>query len=90
MYDRLAVKYIEPGVTLYGRYAVHQSPTHEDITLDKLVLVDINTQRVMKIQVNIIYETQLHYHWIISYSRIIQIHSIQVHQLSSRFHKPVT
>ncbi len=55
MYDRLAVKYIEPGVHFMADMPFSIS-NYEDITLDKLVLVDIDKQRVMKIQVNIIYQ----------------------------------
>jgi hypothetical protein len=54
MYDRLAVKYIEAGEHFMADMPfVITNP--EEITLDKLVLVDINTQRVMKIEVNLIY-----------------------------------
>ena len=54
MYDRLAVKYIEAGEHFMADMPfVITNP--EEITLDRLVLVDINTQRVMKIQVNLIY-----------------------------------
>jgi hypothetical protein len=56
MYDRLGFKYIEQGVHFMADMPFGIT-TPENITLDKLVLVDINTQRVMKIQVNIIYGT---------------------------------
>ena len=56
MYDRQGVKYIEQGKHFMADMPFI-STNSENITLDKLVLVDINTQRVMKIQVNIIYES---------------------------------
>ena len=55
MYDRLAVKYIEAGEHFMADMPFYIA-NPEAITLDKLILVDINTQRVMKIEVNIIYE----------------------------------
>ncbi len=55
MYDRLGNKYIDVGTHFMADMPfIITNP--EEITLDKLVLVDMNTQRVMKIQVNIIYE----------------------------------
>ena len=56
MYDRLAVKYIEPGEHFMADMPFTLT-NYEDVILDKLILVDINTQRVMKIEVNIIYES---------------------------------
>jgi len=55
MYDRLAKKYIEPGVHFMADMPFTIS-NYNDITLDKLVLVDINVQRVMNIEVNIIHQ----------------------------------
>jgi hypothetical protein len=55
MYDRLGQKYIEVGTHFMADMPfIITNP--EEVTLDKLVLVDMNTQRVMNIQVNIIYE----------------------------------
>jgi hypothetical protein len=55
MYDRLAEKYIEPGFHFMADMPFEIS-NYNDITLDKLVLVDINVQRVMNIEVNIIHQ----------------------------------
>lgn len=55
MYDRLGQKYIEPGVHFMADMPFNIS-NYDDITLDRLILVDMNVQRVMKIQVNIIHQ----------------------------------
>ncbi|MBK9099323.1 MAG: choice-of-anchor D domain-containing protein [bacterium] len=55
MYDRLAQRYIEPGMHFMADMPFTIS-NYNDITLDRLVLVDINVQRVMNIEVNIIHQ----------------------------------
>jgi len=55
MYDRIGQKYIQPGIHFMADMPFIIS-NYEDITLDRLILVDINVQRVMKIQVNIIHQ----------------------------------
>jgi hypothetical protein len=56
MYDRFAQKYIEAGDHFMADMPfVISNP--EAITLDKIILVDINTHKVMNIEVNLIYGT---------------------------------
>jgi len=56
MYDRFAQKYIEAGEHFMADMPfVISNP--EAITLDKIILVDINTHKVMNIEVNLIYGT---------------------------------
>lgn len=56
MYDRFAEKYIDAGVNFMANMPfVISNPN--DITLDKIVLVDLNKKKVINIQVNIVYGT---------------------------------
>ncbi len=55
-FDQDAEKYIEPGESFMADFPF-QISNPEDISLDRLVLVDIDKHKVTKIQVNIIYGT---------------------------------
>jgi hypothetical protein len=56
MYDRLGQKYIDAGVHFMADMPfVISNP--EQINLHKIILVDINTQKVMNVEVNLIYGT---------------------------------
>lgn len=55
MYDRLGQRYIEPGLHFMADMPFTIS-NYNDLTLDKLILVDMNVQRVMNIEVNIIHQ----------------------------------
>ncbi|HQI42194.1 MAG: Coagulation factor protein [Ignavibacteriales bacterium UTCHB2] len=56
MYDRFAEKYIDAGVNFMANMPfVISNPN--DITLDKIVLVDLNKKKVINIQVNVVYGT---------------------------------
>jgi hypothetical protein len=57
MYDRLAQKYIEEGVNQFMADMPFVISNYQDITLEKLILVDINQRKVMNIEVNLIYST---------------------------------
>lgn len=56
MYDRSAQKYIDAGEHFMADMPFTIS-NPENITMDKLILVDINRQKVLKIEVNINYGT---------------------------------
>jgi hypothetical protein len=57
MYDRLGQKYIEDGVNSFMADMPFVISNPEDITLEKLILVDINQHKVMNVEVNLIYST---------------------------------
>jgi len=57
MYDRLAEKYVEAGTYQFMADMPFSITNPEDISLDKLILVDIDQQKVMKLEVNLIYTT---------------------------------
>jgi hypothetical protein len=66
MYDRLAQKYIEDGVNKFMADMPFVITNPENVTLDKLILVDINQKKVTKIEVNLIFGTpQLPYDYIL-------------------------
>ncbi|RKY97838.1 MAG: Coagulation factor protein [Ignavibacteriae bacterium] len=57
MYDRLAEKYVEAGSFEFMADMPFGITNPTDISLDKVVLVDINQRKVMKLEVNLIYST---------------------------------
>jgi hypothetical protein len=66
MYDRLAQKYIENGVNKFMADMPFVITNPEDISLERLILVDINQKKVMNVEVNLIYSTpQLPYDYVL-------------------------
>lgn len=57
MYDRLAQKYIENGVNKFMADMPFVVTNPEEITLERLILVDVNQKKVMNVEVNLIYST---------------------------------
>jgi len=57
MYDRLAEKYIEAGTYQFMADLPFQITSPEDISLDRLILVDTDQRKLMKIEVNLIYSS---------------------------------
>ena len=56
MYDRLGQKYIDEGNHFMADMPVELS-NPDDITLDKIILVDMNQHKVMNIEINVIHGT---------------------------------
>jgi len=57
MYDRLGEEYVEAGSFEFMADMPFGITNPEDISLDKVILVDINQRKVMNLEVNLIYST---------------------------------
>ena len=57
MYDQVAEKYLESGTYQFMADMPFTIANPEDISLDRIILVDMDQRKVMKLEVNIIYTT---------------------------------